>query len=173
MIDAALHSQLEPCLQALGRGAAIAPRGRGLLSSIRLAQWNVAVLAELAEPGRMVLVPVVEPEGRVGDFMWQCASPTVSLLLGCAGEDLAGRTLTQVLGACHLREVLFQTCHQAFLSRSPQTAAVNGNNWQGRIDAQPSSAGMTVAMTSSSAIARVMAAQHALGELEQSSNFGN
>ncbi|MDP1533569.1 MAG: hypothetical protein Q8L92_08310, partial [Rubrivivax sp.] len=156
MIDAALYSQLEPCLQALGRDAAIAPRGRGLPSLMRRAQWNVAVLAELATPGRLVLIPVVGRLGRVSDFMWQGASPTVTLLLGCAGVDLTGRTLTQILGACHLRDVLFQTCHQAFLSRSPQTAAVNGDDWQGRIDARPSSAGLTAAMTSSSAIARVM-----------------
>lgn len=148
-------------------GAASTLHDGGLLGPMRRAQWNVAVLSELAEPGRMVLIPVVEREGRVVDFTWQWASPTVTLLLGCTGEDLSGRTLTQVLGASPLRNALFETCHRAFLDRSTQTAAVNGSDWQGRLDAHASAGGLTAVLTSSSAIDRFVAAQGVLRELEQ------
>lgn len=172
MIVSALHYKHESGFQALGLGAAIALRGRGFPARLRRAKWSAAVLAELAEPGRMVLIPVVERDGRVGEFLWHGASPTVSLMLGCAGEDLSGRTLTQILGAGPLRDALFQTCHRAFLSRAPQTAAVSGSDWRGTIDAQPSSASLTAVLTSESAVARAMAAQSMLRELEQFSRDG-
>lgn len=172
MIVPALHGKPEPCLQAPAMRAASALCGGGLLGPMRRAKWNVAVHFEMAEPGRMMMIPVVEPEGRVGDFRCHCASPTVTWMLGCAGEDLSGRTLTQILGASPLRDTLFETCHQAFLNRLPQTAAVNGVEWRGSIDALPSSAGLTVVLTSSSAIERVIVAQRVLRELDQSSMIG-
>jgi hypothetical protein len=79
----------------------------------------------------MVLIPVVGRAGRIDDFMWRSASPTVTLLLGCPGDDLTGRTLMQVLGAGALRDALFEPCCRAFLGRSPQMSAVNGSGWRG------------------------------------------
>lgn len=159
MVVSAPRSKLEPDLQT--------PVGVvGLVGPMHRAKWNVAVLSELAEPGRMVLIPVVGREGRVGDFMWRRASPTVTLMLGCAGEDLSERTLTQVLGAGALRDALFETCHRAFLNRSPQTAAVTCGDWRGRLVAHPSSAGVTAVLTCALAIERVIAAQRVLRELQ-------
>ncbi len=165
----ALRGKLDSCLLALAEGAAKAGRrgGISILGPICRARWNLAVLSELAEPGRMALVPVVGREGRVSDFMWRYASPTVTLTLGCAGEDLSGLTLTQVLGASALRDALFEICHRTILSRSSLTAAVKVGDWRGRFVAHPSSAGLTGVLTSSSAIRRVIAAQRILRELEE------
>jgi hypothetical protein len=129
----------------------------------------LAVLSELAEPGQMVLIPVVGRQGRIADFVWRSANPPAAAMLGCPGENVAGRTLREVLGTGSLCNVLFATYQRAFLSRSPQTVDVEFGDWRGRHDACPSAEGLSVVLMASSALERVVAAQRILRDLEEAS----
>jgi len=68
-----------------------------VFTALRCAKWHLAVLGELAEPGRMTLAPVTDAVHRVVDFEWIAATPMASHLLGCAGTDLVGRRLLTML----------------------------------------------------------------------------
>lgn len=130
------------------------------------ARWDLAVLTELAEPGHMALAPVFGGGGEVVNFTWQKASPTSALALGCAGEDLVGRLLKQVLDKCAMDASVFDSYRAVFLQQRAQVVRVDGPDGVTvhSISALPT--GLIVDVTRVAAMDRALAAQRAVGELE-------
>jgi len=121
---------------------------------------------ELAEPGHMALAPVFDGAGEVIDFTWQKASPTSTLALGCAGEDLVGCTLKQVLDKCAMDGSVFDSYRAVFLQQRAQVLRVDGPDGVTvhSISALPAS--LIVEVTRVAARDRALAAQRAVQELE-------
>jgi len=130
------------------------------------ARWDLAVLVELAEPGHMALTPVLDDGGQVVDFTWQKASPTSTLALGCAGEDLVGHTLKQVLAECAMDASVFDSYRAVFLQQQARVVRVDGPDGVTvhSISALPT--GLIVEVTRVAVMDRALAAQRAVGELE-------
>lgn len=121
---------------------------------------------ELAQPGHMALAPLLDRGGEVIDFTWQEASPTATLALGCAGEDLVGRTLQQVLGKCATGASVFDSYRAAFLQQQAQTLRVDGKDGFTVHCISPLPAGLAVEVTRVAAMDRMLAAQLAMRALE-------
>jgi hypothetical protein len=136
------------------------------MTLLNQARWNLAVLSELAEPGHMALAPVFDGGCEVVDFTWQKASPTATLALGCAGEDLVGRALKQVLRKCAMDASVFDSYRAVFLQQQAQVLRVDGPDGVTvhSISALPT--GLIVDVTRVAAMDRALAAQRAVGELE-------
>lgn len=130
------------------------------------AKWDLAVLVELAQPGHMALAPVFDEDGQVIDFIWRAASPTSTLALGCAGEDLVGRTLKQVLAECAIDGSLFARYRVVFLQGQAQVLRVAGKDGVTVHTISPLPAGLTVEVTRVAAMNRVLAAQQAVQGLK-------
>lgn len=81
------------------------------------------MLTELAEPGAMELLPILAEDESVIDFEWRRASPTATLMLGCAGEDLTGQRLRTSLEGS-LGERLFEAYKCAVISGRSEVAKV-------------------------------------------------
>ena len=136
------------------------------MNLLNQARWNLSVLMELAQPGHMALAPVFDGGGEVIDFTWQEASPTATLALGCAGEDLVGCALKQVLGQCAIDASVFDRYRAVFLQQQAQSLRVDGKDGFTVHGISPLPAGLTVEVTSVAAMDRMLAAQLALRELE-------
>jgi hypothetical protein len=128
------------------------------------AKWNLAVLGELAQPGHMALAAVFDDAGQVIDFTWQEASPTATLALGCAGEDLVGRALKQVLVECAIDASVFDSYRTVFLQQRAETLRVDGPDGVTLHAISPLPDGLTVEVTCIAAMDRVLAAQQAVLE---------
>jgi len=138
----------------------------GRMKLLDRAKWNLAVLAELAEPGHMALAAVFDNAGQVVDFAWREASPTATLALGCAGEELVGRTLKQVLVECAIDPCVFDSYRTVFLQTRAQVFRVGGKDGDTLHAISPLPPGLTVEVTRVAAIDRVTAAQLAVRGLE-------
>lgn len=141
--------------------AALAER----LTLLQRARWNLAVLVELAQPGHMALAPVFDDGGEVIDFAWQEASPTATLALGCAGEDLVGHKLKQVLVACAMDVSVFATYRTVFLQQRAETLRIDGQDGITEHAISPLPGSLTVEVTRVAAMDRARAAQQAVREL--------
>ena len=130
------------------------------------ARWDLAVLVELAQPGHMALAPVFDEDGQVIDFVWREASPTSTLALGCAGKDLVGRTLKQVLVECAIDTSLFTRYRAVFLQKRAQVLRVDGEDGVTVHAISPLPDGLTVEVTRIAAMNRVLAAQQTVQGLE-------
>jgi len=114
----------------------------------------------------MALTPVLDDGGQVVDFTWQKASPTSTLALGCAGEDLVGHTLKQVLAECAMDASVFDSYRAVFLQQQARVVRVDGPDGVTvhSISALPT--GLIVEVTRVAVMDRALAAQRAVGELE-------
>ena len=124
------------------------------------------MLVELAQPGHMALAPVLDEDGQVVDFTWREASPTSTLALGCAGQDLVGRTLKEVLVECTIDASLFARYRAVFLRKRAQVLRVDGEDGVTVHAISPLPGGLTVEVTRVAAMNRVLAAQQAVRGLE-------
>ena len=138
----------------------------GRMSLLHRAKWNVAVLGELATPGHMELAPIFDGEGKLIDFIWREASPTSTLAFGCAGQDLVGRTLKQVLAECPMDASVFASYRAVFLQKQPRVLRVGAKDGVTMHCIAPLPSGLTVEVTCVSAMDRVLSAQRALRMLE-------
>lgn len=137
------------------------------MTLLRRAKWHLGVLEELAQPGHMALAAVWgDGGGEVIDFTWQAASPTATLALGCAGEDLVGRRLRPVLVACGVDAQVFATYRAVLLEQRAQTLGVDGQDGLTVHAVSPLPGGLSVEMTRVAALERVLAAQQAVRALE-------
>ncbi|MFT5933384.1 MAG: hypothetical protein ACI83N_000748 [Hydrogenophaga sp.] len=139
---------------------------RGPMTLLSQARWRLGVLTELAQPGHMALAPVLDDGGEVIDFTWRQASPTSTLALGCAGEDLVGCKLTQVLGKCAIDASVFDSYRAVFLQQQAQTLRVEGKDGVTVHCISPLPAGLNVEVSSVAAMDRMLAAQQAMRERE-------
>jgi hypothetical protein len=98
------------------------------MNPLHRAKWQLAVLGELAQPGFMRLAPVLDERRDVVDFRWLEASPTSTQALGCAGKDLVGRSLKQVLAECGIRLSMMAACRSAFLEQCSRVEHVEGKD---------------------------------------------
>jgi hypothetical protein len=130
------------------------------------ARWNLAVLTELAQPGHMTLAPVWDGGGDVIDFTWQQASPTSTLALGCAGENLVGCSLKQVLRRCATDASVFDSYRAVFLQQQAQILRVDGKDGITVHSISPLPTGLTVEVACVAAMDRLLAAQLAMRERE-------
>jgi hypothetical protein len=130
------------------------------------ARWNLAVLEELAKPGHMALAPVFDDAGQVIDFTWREASPTATLALGCAGEDLVGRRLKQVLVECAIDASVFVNYQTVFLQQQTLVLEVESKNGATFHNISPHPARLTVEITCAAATDRAAAAQREARALE-------
>jgi hypothetical protein len=138
----------------------------GRLTRLDRAKWELAVLDELAQPGHMALAAVFDGTGQVVDFTWQEASPTATRALGCAGEDLVGRALKQVLVACAMDASVFDSYRTVFLQQRAETLRVDGQDGVALHAISPLPNGLSVEVTCIAAMDRVLAAQQAVREAE-------
>lgn len=138
------------------------------MTLLRRAKWHLGVLEELAQPGQMALAAVWGEGGggEVIDFTWQAASPTATLALGCAGEDLVGRRLRPVLVACGVDARVFATYRAVLLEQRAQTLGVDGQDGLTVHAVSPLPGGLSVEVTRVAALQRVLAAQEAVRALE-------
>ncbi|MFT5934405.1 MAG: hypothetical protein ACI9M6_001455 [Hydrogenophaga sp.] len=137
------------------------------MTPLRRAQWRLGLLEELAQPGHMALAAVWGDGGdEVIDFTWQAASPTATLALGCAGEDLVGRRLKPVLVACAMDAKVFATYRAVFLEQRAQTLGVDGQDGLTVHAVSPLPGGLSVEVTLPAALERVLAAQQAVRALK-------
>lgn len=126
------------------------------------ARWRLAVLTELAQPGHMAFAPVLDDSGDVIDFIWSQASPTSTLALGCAGEDLVGCQLQQVLVRCAIDASVFEGYRAVFLEQRAQMLRVEGKAGVTVHVISPLPAGLTVEVSSVAAMDQMLAAQQAI-----------
>jgi hypothetical protein len=140
-----------------------------VLNPLQRARWMLAVLAELAAPSEMELVPVLDPYGRLVDFEWIRADPLAAMTLGCPGQDLIGKGLRDVLLHETLGAWLFDVYRSALHSGQPQMTRVQRGDWCGQHAVRPSAVGVLVVITSASRVEQVIAAQRALRGLEPQS----
>ena len=126
------------------------------MNALQRARWQLAILSELAQPGFMQLAPVLEEGGDVLDFRWLEASPTSTRALECAGKDLVGRSLKQVLAECGIRPSIMAAYRSAFLDRCSRVERVEGKDGMALHKISPSPWGMTVKVTNQAAVERVL-----------------
>lgn len=136
------------------------------MNPLQRAKWQLAVLAELAQPGFMHLAPVLDESRDVRDFTWLEASPTLTRALGCAGEDLAGRMLKQVLVECGIHLSMVAACRSAFIDQCSRVELVEGKDGMMVCQISPSRREVTIKVTSRAAVERVLSAQQVLSQLE-------
>jgi len=130
------------------------------------AKWQLAVLSELAQPGFMRLAPVLDESRDVLDFRWLEASPTSTQAFGCAGIDLLGRSLKQVLAECRIRLSILAACRSAFLEQCSRVEHVEGKHGMALHQISPSRWELTIKVTNQGAVERVLSAQRGLSQLE-------
>lgn len=136
------------------------------MTLLNQARWHLCVLTELAQPGHMALAPVLDDGGDVIDFTWRQASPTSTLALGCAGEDLVGCKLKQVLDKCAIDASVFDSYRAVFLQQQAQILRVESKDGVTVHCISPLPAGLTVEVSCVAAMDRVLAAQLAIRERE-------
>ena len=100
------------------------------------------------------------------DLTWRQASPTSTLALGCAGENLVGCKLKQVLGKCAIDASVFDSYRAVFLQQQAQILRVEGKDGVTVHCISPLPAGLTVEVSSVAATDRMLAAQQAIRERE-------
>ncbi len=143
----------------------LATAHHGPMTPLSQARWRLGVLTELAQPGHMVLAPVLDDGGDVIDFTWSQASPTCTLALGCAGEDLVGCKLKQVLGKCAIGASVFEGYRAVFLQQQAQMLRVEGKDGVTVHGISPMPDGLTVEVSSVAAMNQMLAAQLAMRDL--------
>ena len=136
------------------------------MNALQRARWQLAILSELAQPGFMQLAPVLEEGRDVRDFRWFEASPTSTRALECAGKDLVGRSLKQVLAECGIRPSIMAAYRSAFLDRCSRVERVEGKDGMALQQISPSPWGLTVKVTNQAAVERVLEAQRVVSLLE-------
>lgn len=136
------------------------------MKPLQRARWQLAVLSELAKVGFMHLAPVLDESGDVLDFRWLEASPTSTRALGCAGKDLVGRSLKQVLAECGNRLSIMAACRSAFLEQRSRFEHVEGKDEIALYQISPSPGELTIKVTSQAAVERVLSAQRVVRQLE-------
>ena len=136
------------------------------MNPLQRAKWQLAVLSELAKVGSMRLAPVLDESRDVLDFRWLAASPTSTQALGCAGEDLVGRSLKLVLVECGIRPSLMVACRSAFLQQCSRVEHVEGKDGMALHHISPSPWELTIKVTNQAAVERVLSAQRVLSQLE-------
>jgi hypothetical protein len=144
----------------------LATAHHGPMTRLSQARWRLGVLTELAQPGHMALAPVLDDGGEVIDFTWRQVSPTSTLALGCAGEDLVGCKLKQVLGKCAIDASVFDSYRAVFLQQRAQILRVDGKDGVTVHCVLPLPAGLTVEVPCVAAMDRMLAAQLARRERE-------
>ena len=130
------------------------------------ARWQLAVLSELAQPGFMHLAPVLDESRDVLDFRWLEASPTSTRALGCAGKDLVGRSLKQVLAECGMRLSMMAAYRSAFLEQCSRVERVESEDGMALHQISPSPRELTVKVINQAAVERVLEAQRVVSLLE-------
>lgn len=130
------------------------------------AKWHLAVLMELAQPGHITLAAVFDSLGQVIDFTCQEVSPTATLALGCAGDDLVGRTLKQVLVECEMDASVFAAYQTVFLQQQAQILRVDGPDGVTVHCISLLPAGLSVEISCVAAMDRMLAAHQTMRELE-------
>ena len=123
------------------------------MNPLQRAKWQLAVLGELAQPGFMHLAPVLDERRDVLDFTWSEASPTSTRALGCAGKDLVGRSLKQVLAECGIRLSIMAACRSAFLEQCSRVEHVEGKDGMVVCRISPSPWEVTIKLTNQAAVA--------------------
>lgn len=114
----------------------------------------------------MAFAPVFDDGGELIDFTWLEASPTSTLALGCAGEDLVGRALKQVLVECSMDASVFASYRAVFLQKQAKVLRVDGPDGVTVHSISPLPAGLAVEVTCVAAMGRVLAAQLTMRALE-------
>jgi hypothetical protein len=143
------------------------------MDSLRRARWELSVLAELADPGEMQLSAVFDDAGQVVDFEWRRLSPVVTLALGCAGANLVGHRLLVFFEGSPLGEMLFDTYRLVLHSRTARIARVVSQDGACIHQVSESTLGVRVRVTNTTAVERVISAQHALHALEARANLSS
>lgn len=128
------------------------------------------MLTELAEPGVMELLPVLAADESVIDFEWIRASPTATLMLGRAGEDLTGRSLRTFFEGS-LGERLFEAYKFAIVSGRSEVAEVQVGDLSVLHRVHSAHDGVSVHMTSSSAMKRMAVAYQVVWLLVSTTEF--
>ena len=169
---AATDSTLTPSAMAFERSVpfdesrADSKTRTGFMNPLQRARWQLAVLVELAEPGHMHLRPVLDDCRDVLDFTWLEASPTSTRAFGCAGEDLVGRSLRQVLADCEMDPSVVVAYRLAFLEQRSRVAHIDGKDGMVLHQISSSRWGVTVKVTSQTAVERVLSAELVARQLE-------
>ena len=141
------------------------------MNPLQRARWQLAVLSELAQPGVMHLAPVLNESRDVVDFRWLEASPTSTRALGCAGKDLVGRSLKQVLAECGVHLSIMAACRSAFLEQRSRVEHVDGRDGIALHQISPSRWELTIKVTNQAAVERVLSAQRVLSQLESRDRY--
>ena len=141
------------------------------MNPLQRARWQLSVLSELAQPGFMRLAPVLEESTDVLDFRWLEASPTSTRALQCAGKDLVGRSLKQVLAECGMRLSIMAAYRSAFLEQCSRVECVEGKDGMALHQISPSPWELTVTVTHQAAVERVLAAQRVVSLLESRGRY--
>ena len=141
------------------------------MNPLQRAKWQLAVLSELAQPGFMHLAPVLDESRDVLDFRWLEASPTLTRALRCAGRDLVGRSLKQVLAEYGVRPSMMVACLSAFLGQCSRGEHVEGKNGMALHQISPSSWELSIKVTNQAAVERVLSAQRVVSQLESRGQY--
>ena len=138
------------------------------MNPLQRARWQLAVLGELAHPAFMRLAPVLDESREVQDFVWSDASPTSMQAFGCAGEDLVGRSLMEVLTECGIDLLILAACQSAFREQCSRVEHVKGKDGLALHQISPSPWEVTIKITSQAAVERVLSAERLIRQLESS-----
>ena len=141
------------------------------MNPLQRARWQLAVLSELAQPGVMHLAPVLNESRDVVDFRWLEASPTPTRALGCAGKDVVGRSLKQVLTEGGIRLSIMAACRSAFREQRSRVENVEGKDGMALHQISPSRWDLTIKVTNQPAVERVLSAQRVLSQLESRDRY--
>ena len=141
------------------------------MNPLQRAKWQLAVLGELAQPGFMRLAPALDGSRDVLDFRWLEASPTSTRALGCAGKDLVGRSLKQVLAECGICLSIMAACRSAFLEQCSRVEHVEGKDGMALHQISPSRWELTIKVINQAAVERVLSAQRVLIQLESRDRY--
>lgn len=131
------------------------PPGVRSMSATARADWNAAVAAELATPAILKLLPI-DANGALRDFTCVSASPRAAALLGCAMDDVAGHTLTEIMGSGQQTLELIRACDRVLATRRDLLFVVDvaTDAYVGRVLHQiaPAQQGLTVTLTRPTAV---------------------
>jgi hypothetical protein len=116
---------------------------------------NAAVAAEQATPAVLNLLPI-DSNGVLRDFTCVSASPRAAALLGSAIDDVAGHSLTEIMGSGHQTLELIRACDRVLATRRELLFVLDvaTDAYVGRVLHQiaPTQQGLTVTLTRPTAV---------------------
>jgi hypothetical protein len=146
----------------------VQPVSFDVLCPLRRAQWNVAVVSELAGPHEMVLEAVRTSTNSIVDFRWLSITPGACHALGFTHDDALRSSLLRLIEEQATGQTLFAAYQRTFLTGMQLTTEVCGARGPCMHQATKTIAGVRVLVTDLSAVDCLLTGQRLVYALERS-----